>query len=71
MEPSLERLRGVLEESWVPTWVPKRSQESQKIDAKIDRFIDASWDGSFLGFCLIFGAKMEASWYQNRIKNRS
>ena len=53
-----------------PTWLPKWSQDGQKIDPKINHFFDASWDRSFFGFCWILGAKMEASWYQNRFKNR-
>ena len=53
--------------SWVPTWVPTWSQLGQKIDPKIDHVLDSSWNRFVGGF---LGAKMEASWYQNGIKNR-
>ena len=45
--------------------------DPQKIDAKIDQFLNASWDRIFEGFWWIFGWKMEPSWHQNGILNRS
>ena len=53
-----------------PTWVPKWSQDGQKIDPKIYHFFNASWDQFLDGYWWILGAKIEASWHQNGIKNR-
>ena len=73
MEPSWERLGA----SWRrfggvlgPNMGSKMDPRWPKMDPKINHFFDASWDRSFFGFCWILGAKMEASWYQNRFKNR-
>ena len=53
-----------------PTWLPKWSKNPTKIEAKIDQFFDASWGRFLERFGWILGGKMEASWYQNGIKNR-
>ena len=42
----------------------------KKNKAKIDQFFDASWGRFLERFGWILGGKMEASWYQNGIKNR-
>ena len=52
-----------------PTWPPKRSQNGSKIVAKIDQNFDGFRDRFLERFWWVFGAKMEASWHQNRIEN--
>ena len=42
-----------------------------KIDVKIDQKIDALQDRFLMRFWWILGGKMEASWHQNGIRNRS
>ena len=54
-----------------PTWAPRWSQNRTKFDTKINQKINASWDRFLEGFWWIWGGKMEPSWHQNRIKNRS
>ena len=67
----LGRLGGVLVGNMGPTWFPKRSPNRSKIEAKVNQFLNASWDRIFEGFWWIFGWKMEPSWHQNGILNRS
>jgi len=50
-----------------PTW----SQNRTKIGAKIDHFVDTFKNAILKDFYLIFGGKMEPSWGQDRVKNRS
>ena len=50
-----------------PTW----SQNRTKIGAKMDHFVDTFKNSILKDFCWIFGGKMEPSWGQDRIKNRS
>ena len=54
-----------------PTWAPRWSQNRTKIDTKIKQTNHASLDRFLEGFWWIWGGKMEPSWHQNRIKNRS
>ena len=54
-----------------PSWLPKSIKNQSKIDVKIDQKIEASWNPFLKGFWRILGSKMEPSWYQNGIPNRS
>ena len=53
-----------------PKMGPKSAKNRQKIDAKIDRKIDAFQHLFFNRFWWILEGKMEASWYQNGMKNQ-
>ena len=70
LEASWRRLGRVLGANIAPSWRPKSKENRQKIHAEIDRRIDAFQVPVLMQFCWIFGRKMEASWHQNRIKNR-
>ena len=54
-----------------PSWAPKSSPNREKIDAKIDQKIDACQDRFLMGFWWILGGKMEASWHQDGVENRT
>ena len=67
----LGRLGSKKVANMAPTWSPKRSQNREKIEAKIDQNFDGSWGRIFEGFWWICESKMEPSWHQSRIPNRS
>ena len=68
------RLGGVLGPSWGRLgrfWRPRWSQNRKKTGLNIDRNFDAFWNRFLNRFWWIFGWKMEPSWHQNGILNRS
>ena len=64
-------LGGLLGPSWARLGGRNRTPSRPNIDPKIDQNFDAFGDRLFEGFWWILGSKMEASWVQNRSKNRS
>ena len=64
-------LGGLLGPSWARLGGRNRTPSRPNIDPKIDQNFDAFGDRLFGGFWWILGGKMEASWVQNRSKNRS
>ena len=64
-------LGGLLGPSWARLGGRNRTPSRPNIDPKIDQNFDAFGDRLFGGFWWILGSKMEASWVQNRSKNRS
>jgi len=46
--------------------VPKRSQNRKKVGPKFDQKINAVWDHFFVGFWLIFGAKIDRNLNKNQ-----
>ena len=78
LDPSQERLRaswGRLGRALGPTWCPLASQNGAKMAKKSTPksiiFVHASWDHFFTDVLWIFEGKMEPSWDQNEIRNRS
>ena len=64
-------LGGLLGPSWARLGGRNRTPSRPNIDPKIDQNFDAFGDRLFGRFWWILGSKMEASWVQNRSKNRS
>ena len=64
-------LGGLLGPSWARLGGRNRTPSRPNIDPKIDQNFDAFGDRLFGGFWWILGSKVEASWVQNRSKNRS
>ena len=63
-------LGGLLGPSWARLGGRNRTPSRPNIDPKIDQNFDAFGDRLFGGCWWILGGKMEASWVQNRSKNR-
>ena len=72
--PFLEAIFSNLELSWPPRWAHVGGQDGPKIDKKIDAQKRWIFEGFLeppkIGKSLILEANMEASWHQNRSRNR-
>ena len=64
-------LGGLLGPSWARLGGRNRTPSRPHIDPKIDQNFDAFGNRLFGRFWWILGSTMEASWVQNRSKNRS